>query len=100
MPSTVDQPSPAVNGTEDIVRHTHDAVWLTAAEAAAYAGGIGISTIRAACNRNALRHVRIGGGTSGPIRTRKEWVTDWLQGWERGGEVTRRARARGFGDSV
>ena len=60
--------------------------WLTAAEAAAYAGGVGISTIRAACNRNALRHVRIGGGATGPIRTRKEWITEWLERWARGGQ--------------
>jgi excisionase family DNA binding protein len=61
--------------------------WLTAAEAAAYAGGIGLSTIREACNRNELRHVRIGGKRRGPIRTRKEWVTEWLQRWTRGGRA-------------
>ncbi len=62
-----------------------DREWLTAAEAAAYAGNIGLSTIREACNRNQLRHVRIGGKPRGPIRTRKEWIAEWLHRWMRGG---------------
>jgi excisionase family DNA binding protein len=61
--------------------------WLTAAEAAEYAGGIGVCTVRQACNVNRLRHVRIGGGTTGPIRTRREWVDQWMQQWERGGQA-------------
>jgi excisionase family DNA binding protein len=61
--------------------------WITAAEAAAYAGGVGISTVREACNRNELRHVRVGGRPKGPIRTRAEWVDQWLERWTRGGEV-------------
>jgi hypothetical protein len=60
--------------------------WLTAAEAAAYAGRIGIWTVRQACKRNELRHVRVGGHWRGPIRTRKEWVAEWLRKWTRGGD--------------
>jgi hypothetical protein len=66
---------------------SRDTEWLTAAEAAEYAGGVGISTIRQACNLNRLRHVRIGGGTTGPIRTRREWIAAWLEKWARGGDV-------------
>jgi hypothetical protein len=94
MSSTADQTTPTVNGPEDIAKPRRDTEWLTTTQAAAYAGGIGVSTIRAACNRNALRHVRIGGGISGPIRTRKEWVADWLLAWERGGEIARFDRER------
>ena len=61
--------------------------WLTAREAAFYAGSIGISTVRDACNRKELRHVRVGGGARGPIRIRKEWIDEWLEAWARGGEV-------------
>jgi hypothetical protein len=74
----------ASGGDNETARH-RESEWLSTVEAAAYAGGIGISTIRDACNRNALRHVRIGGGERGPIRTRKEWISDWLQRWVRGG---------------
>ena len=62
-------------------------VWLDARQAAQYAGEIGVCTIRQACNLNRLRHVRIGGGQRGPIRTRREWVDDWMQSWVRGGEA-------------
>ncbi len=85
MLSTADEKRPGESEGETAVGRLHLAEWLTAAEAAEYAGGVGISTIRAACNRNALRHVRVGGGATGPIRTRKEWVTEWLQRWARGG---------------
>ena len=68
-------------------RAESDGEWLTAVEAAAYAGGIGVSTIRGACNRKELRHVRVGGRPRGPIRTRKEWVTEWLGRWTRGGDA-------------
>jgi excisionase family DNA binding protein len=61
--------------------------WLTAQEAASYAGRLGVSTVRDACNRKELRHVRVGGRARGPIRTRREWVDEWLEGWARGGEV-------------
>ena len=69
---------------------THDAgqgEWMTARDAAFYAGHLGVSTVRDACNRKELRHVRVGGRPRGPIRTRREWVDEWLEGWARGGEV-------------
>lgn len=61
--------------------------WLTVREAAAYAGRVGVSTVRQACNRKELRHVRVGGRSTGPIRTRKEWVDEWLEAWARGGPL-------------
>jgi hypothetical protein len=82
MASVTDtRPATAINE-----RNEADPEWLTATEAAAYAGDIGVSTIRDACNRNELRHVRIGGTHRGPIRTRRDWVTDWLCRWTRGGD--------------
>jgi hypothetical protein len=85
MPTVIERPrlQEAADDTAH-VRSGHDE-WLTAAAAAVFAGRIGISTIREACNRNELRHVRIGGTARGPIRTRKEWVTEWLSRWTRGG---------------
>ncbi len=70
---------------ETSLRRLLDAEWLTALEAPPYAGKIGVSTIREAGNRNELRHVRIGGTNRGPIRTRKEWIDEWLHRWTRGG---------------
>lgn len=58
----------------------------TLADVSGYAGNIGVSTVREACNRNELRHVRIGGNQRGPIRTRKEWIDEWLHRWSRGGD--------------
>ena len=86
MHSTAEQTIPIEPEGETVIRELEDAEWITAAEAAAYAGNIGVSTIREACNRNELRHVRIGGKQRGPIRTRKEWVTEWLLRWTRGGD--------------
>jgi excisionase family DNA binding protein len=60
--------------------------WLTADHAGVYAG-VGVGTIRQACNRNELRHIRVGGGSKGPIRTRKEWIDEWLERWARGGQT-------------
>jgi excisionase family DNA binding protein len=60
--------------------------WLTAEQASTHAG-IGVGTIRQACNRNELRHIRVGGGAKGPIRTRREWVDEWLEKWARGGQA-------------
>lgn len=85
MQSTMDGTRPADREDETTPRRLPDAEWLTASEAAAYAGHIGLSTIREACNRNELKHVRIGGNQRGPIRTRKEWIDEWLHRWSRGG---------------
>jgi hypothetical protein len=85
MQSTVADARPTEQD-DTTVRRLLDAEWLTAMEAAAYAGYIGVSTIREACNRNELRHVRIGGTQRSPIRTRKEWIDDWLHCWTRGGK--------------
>jgi hypothetical protein len=74
---TVTNESPAIDDRE----------WLTAAEAGAYAGGVSVGTIRQACNRNMLRHVRIGGGFKGPIRTKRQWIDEWLEAWARGGGI-------------
>jgi excisionase family DNA binding protein len=86
MQSTVEDTTPTEQ-VETTIRRLLDAEWLTAMEAAAYAGSIGVSTIREACNRNELRHVRIGGTNRGPIRTRKEWIDEWLHRWTRGGNA-------------
>jgi len=86
MQSTAETPARVPNAHEGATGPQAESEWLSAADAAAFAGGIGICTIREACHRNTLRHVRIGGGTRGPIRTRKEWISDWLQRWARGGE--------------
>ena len=86
MQSTTE--TPTIVTSEQAIGSQRDSEWLSTAEAAAYAGDIGVSTIREACNRNALRHVRIGGGARGPIRTRKEWIAEWLQRWARGGNPT------------
>ena len=86
MQPTTESPTRTAGAHDAATACRPESEWLSAAEAAAYAGGIGVCTIREACNRNTLRHVRIGGGARGPIRTRKEWITDWLQRWVRGGE--------------
>jgi hypothetical protein len=85
MQPTMEETRPAEREDETTIRRLPDAEWLTAIEAAVYGGNIGVSTIREACNRNELKHVRIGGNPRGPIRTRKEWIDDWLQRWTRGG---------------
>jgi hypothetical protein len=86
MQSMTEETRPIEGGDEIAVRRLPDAEWLTAIDAAVYAGNIGISTVREACNRNELRHVRIGGNQRGPIRTRKEWIDEWLHRWSRGGD--------------
>jgi hypothetical protein len=84
MQSTAEDTRPTEQD-DSTIRRLLDAEWLTAMQAGAYAGNIGVSTIREACNRNELRHVRIGGTHRGPIRTRKEWIDEWLHRWTRGG---------------
>jgi hypothetical protein len=87
MPATAEKTSPATIGSGNGDDRPRETEWMTAAEAAEYAGGVGVCTIREACNRNRLRHIRIGGGIAGPIRTRREWIADWLGRWARGGDV-------------
>ena len=85
MESTTEDAGLVQRVDENTLRRLLDAEWLTALDAAEYAGNIGVSTIREACNRNELRHVRIAGTNRGPIRTRKEWIDEWLKRWTRGG---------------
>jgi hypothetical protein len=87
MSATMDKANPTGGVSENGDEHSREREWMTAAEAAEYAGGVGVCTIREACNRNTLRHIRIGGGIAGPIRTRREWIADWLGRWARGGDV-------------
>jgi excisionase family DNA binding protein len=60
--------------------------WLNVVEAAAYAG-LCRDTIYTACERGALRHVRVGGRRA--IRLRSEWIDEWLE--RHTNEVTTRA---------
>lgn len=53
-----------------------DLAWLDTRQAAVYTS-VGVSTIRKACSRHELRHIRLG-GTNGPILTRTEWVDAWM----------------------
>jgi hypothetical protein len=85
MEPTLEETKHPASDDTTVRRSWLEAEWLTAIQAAAYAGDIGVSTIREACNSNELRHVRIGGTHRGPIRTRKAWIDEWLQRWTRGG---------------
>lgn len=98
MQATAEDMRPGESEGESTVWRLPNTEWLTAAEAAKYAGGIGVSTIREACNRNKLRHIRIGGRTRGPIRTRRDWITEWLERWARGGEPMRQRGEGNRGD--
>ena len=53
-------------------------------DAAAYAE-VAKRTIYYACGAGLLRHTRINGRRD--IRTRREWVNDWMLRYARGGEV-------------
>ena len=50
--------------------------WLTAAEAAQYAG-VSRDTIYTACERREVRQVRVGGRRA--IRLKPQWVDAWLE---------------------
>jgi hypothetical protein len=50
--------------------------WMNAREAAWYTSSR-VSTIRRLCRQEGLRHVRIG-HRFGPIRTRAEWIDEWM----------------------
>jgi len=60
--------------------------WMTVAVAARYAA-VSTDLIYLACERNELRHVRIGGRRS--IRVRVEWIDAWLERFGQGGEAKR-----------
>jgi len=55
--------------------------WLNVAEAAEYAG-VSRDTIYTACERDSLRHARVGGRRS--IRIKPESVDEWLERYSRG----------------
>src|SRR5271156_2560448 len=57
-------------------------LWLTVQAAAVYAS-VSTDTIYTACERNELRHVKVGGRKA--IRVRAEWVDEWLERHARGG---------------
>ena len=50
--------------------------WMNARQAAYYTSSC-VSTIRRVCRNGALRHVRIA-HRNGPIRTRAEWIDEWM----------------------
>ena len=50
--------------------------WMNARQAAHYTCSP-VSTIRRVCRNGILRHIRIG-HRFGPIRTRAEWVDEWM----------------------
>jgi excisionase family DNA binding protein len=68
--------------------------WLTVTEGAEYAG-VSRDTIYTACERDELRHARIGGRRS--IRLRPAWIDAWLEQHARGTLVAR-TNARGGSD--
>jgi excisionase family DNA binding protein len=57
--------------------------WMRVADAAEYAD-VSRDTIYTACERNEMRHVRIGGRRS--IRLKAEWIDAWLEHHVRGAE--------------
>ena len=56
-----------------------DFSWINARQAAHHTS-VSVATIRRACIRRELRHIRIG-RTNGRILTRTEWVDAWLMRW-------------------
>ena len=55
--------------------------WLSVGEGADYAG-LSRDTIYTACERDELRHTRVGGRRS--IRLKPEWIDAWLERYARG----------------
>jgi excisionase family DNA binding protein len=68
--------------------------WFTVSQGAEYAG-VSRDTIYTACERDELRHARIGGRRS--IRLKSEWIDAWLEQHARG-TIAMRANARGGSD--
>ena len=64
--------------------------WLTVIEAAEYSG-VSRDTIYTACERNELRHARIGGRRS--IRVKPVWIDEWLERHARGAQPPRTTHA-------
>jgi hypothetical protein len=62
-----------------------DSTWLGTRQAAIYAS-LGAATIRKACGRHELQHVRVG-RANGPILIRTEWVDAWIMREVRGPAV-------------
>jgi hypothetical protein len=50
--------------------------WMNARQAAYYTSSH-VSTIRRICRQEGLRHIRIS-HRNGPIRTRAEWIDEWM----------------------
>jgi hypothetical protein len=53
-----------------------EAAWLDPHKAGVYAT-FSAATIRRACNRHELQHIRVG-HARGPILTRTEWLDAWM----------------------
>lgn len=58
--------------------------WLTVQDAANYAA-VSTDTIYTACERQELRHVKVGGRRA--IRLRIEWIDRWLEQHSSGAET-------------
>ena len=56
--------------------------WLTVQDAAGHAA-VSPDTIYTACERQELRHVKVGGRKA--IRLRAEWIDEWLEHHAMGG---------------
>jgi hypothetical protein len=56
--------------------------WMNARQAAYYTSSH-VSTIRRICRHGGLRHIRIS-HRNGPIRTRAEWIDEWMMRCARG----------------
>jgi len=57
--------------------------WLNVGEGAEYAG-LSRDTIYTACERKELRHARVGGRRSIPLKP--EWIDAWLERYARGAQ--------------
>lgn len=92
MPATADKTSPATIGSENGGDRPRETEWMTAAEAVEYAGGVGVCTIREACNRNTLRISGLVAESPGRSGHGENGSPIWLGRWARGGEVHGLAR--------
>lgn len=67
----------------------HEGGWIDPDKAAAHCG-VSTRTIYYACGAGLLRHTRINGKRD--IRTRIEWIEEWMNRFVRGGEPPPSAR--------